>query len=71
MSTIYYTPQEIAKKFKVSPQAVYVWVKEGKLKATKLGGRTIRISQENLDAFILAGESTVSVPSLIPSSVQP
>lgn len=47
----YFTPQEVADKFKVKKRTVYLWVKEGKLKAVKFG-RLLRISREALEEFV-------------------
>ncbi len=47
----YYTPEEIARKFKVKKSTVYFWVREGKLEAIRLGS-LIRISEESLQKFI-------------------
>lgn len=46
-----YTVQEIAKHFRVSRQAIYDWIKEGKLGAIRLGDR-VRIPESALRAFI-------------------
>ncbi len=47
----YYTPEEISKTFNVKKATVYLWVREGKLKAIRLGN-LIRISEEALQKFI-------------------
>ena len=47
----YYTPEEIARKFKVKKSTVYFWVREGKLEAIRLGS-LIRIPEEALRKFI-------------------
>jgi len=39
----YYTVMEVANKYRVSKQAVFKWISEGKLKADKIAGTTIRI----------------------------
>lgn len=46
-----FTPQEVAEKLKVTPRAVYKWLKEGKLKGLKAGDLW-RIPQSSLDAFL-------------------
>ncbi len=51
MQEEYFTVAEIAERFKVSRQAVYDWIKEGKLKAIKVGNRT-RISRSAIEDFI-------------------
>ncbi|MEG6567732.1 helix-turn-helix domain-containing protein [Thermoanaerobacterium saccharolyticum] len=50
----YYTPQEIAEKFKVKINTVYKWIREGKLKAVKVGDLW-RISETELKRFIEDG----------------
>lgn len=47
----YLTVQEIAEKYKVTPAAVHKWIKEGKLKAIKLG-RVWRIPESALREFL-------------------
>lgn len=46
-----YTVQEIAQHFRVSRQAIYDWIKEGKLGAIRLGDR-VRVPESALTAFI-------------------
>ena len=47
----YYSPEEIGEQFNVKPGTVRKWIREGKLKALKLGG-LYRVSEENLQKFI-------------------
>ncbi len=47
----YYTPEEVANKFKVKKSTVYFWVREGKLRAVKLGS-LIRIPEAALNDFL-------------------
>lgn len=61
MQTTYYTPEEVAEFFKVSSSAVYKWIHEGKLGATKLGRRAVRISQQHLDDFVSARDQPAIV----------
>ena len=42
-----YTPQEVADKFRVTLRTVYQWIKDGKLKAIKVG-TLWRISKDSL-----------------------
>ena len=51
MDEEYFTVKEIAEHLKVSRQAVYDWIYEGRLKAVKVGNRT-RIPKSGLEAFI-------------------
>lgn len=48
----YYTTEEIAELLKVTPESVRRWVRSGQLVSVKLGGKFIRVSQEDLDRFI-------------------
>jgi len=50
-----YSPIEVAKLVGVSRRTVYRWVSEGKLRAVKAGERMLRISSEDLQAFIAKG----------------
>jgi len=47
----YYTPQEIANKLKIDIRTVYRWIKEGSLKAVKIG-RFWRISESELKRLL-------------------
>lgn len=47
----YYSPEDIAKHFNVKPDSVRKWIREGKLKAIKLG-RIWRIPEVALQEFI-------------------
>lgn len=47
----YYTPQEIADRLKVNKMTVYKWIREGKLKAVKIGDLW-RIAESELERFI-------------------
>lgn len=46
-----YTVKEISDHFHVSRQAVYDWIKEGKLRAIRLGER-VRVPESALKSFI-------------------
>ena len=50
MADNYYKVSEVAKKFNVTPQAVYKWINEGKLRAVKVGEST-RIRSDDLADF--------------------
>jgi excisionase family DNA binding protein len=51
MEEEYFTPQEIAKRFKVTVTAVYNWIDRGQLFAIKLG-ESVRVPKSALEAFI-------------------
>jgi excisionase family DNA binding protein len=52
-----YTVKEISEHFRVSRQAVYEWINDGKLRAIKLGER-VRIPESALKAFIQSATPT-------------
>lgn len=47
----YYSPEQIAEQYSLNPATVRKWLREGKLKAIKMGGLW-RISEEALQEFI-------------------
>jgi excisionase family DNA binding protein len=53
----YYTVAELVAKFKVTKQAVHMWIKDGKLEAIRLG-RAVRIPAKSVEQFIQRGEDT-------------
>lgn len=63
MSDQYYKPEEVARLLKVTLQAVDSWIKEGTLKAVKVG-RITRIPRDALERFIqpMRGGEGESVP---------
>ncbi|MDA8336472.1 MAG: helix-turn-helix domain-containing protein [Peptococcaceae bacterium] len=50
-----FTPKEIADNYKVTTAAVSKWIKEGKLRAIRLG-KVWRIPESALAEFIQAGQ---------------
>lgn len=48
----FYTTEEVANILKVDPESVRRYVRRGKLRAVKLGGKFIRIDKADLDKFI-------------------
>jgi len=48
----FYTTDDVAKMLKIDPESVRRYVRSGKLRAMKLGGRFIRIEKIDLDRFI-------------------
>jgi len=53
MATAYelLTTKEVADRFRVTTETVRDWVKLGKLPAQRLGWRTLRFTEEDLEAF--------------------
>ncbi len=47
----YFSPQQISDKFNVKARTVYAWIRQGRLKAIKLGDLW-RIPQSALEEFI-------------------
>ena len=47
----YYSPEEIAEHYSLKPATVRKWIREGKLKAVKLG-HLWRVPEEALQEFI-------------------
>jgi excisionase family DNA binding protein len=48
----YYTVDEAAVKLRFTAHTIYEFIKQGRLKATRLGKRALRISEENIESFI-------------------
>lgn len=57
--TTYYTPEEVADILKVRKHTVWNWLREGRLKGTKINGKIWRITDKDLEAFINKDESEV------------
>jgi len=51
----YYSPEEVGEQFNVKPATIRKWIRDGKLKALKLG-RLWRITEEELNRFINASQ---------------
>ncbi len=51
MDTEYLTPKEIAEQLRVTDQAVYKWIREGKLEGMRFG-RAVRIPRGSVEKFI-------------------
>jgi excisionase family DNA binding protein len=51
MAEEYLTVEEVAQRLKVTKQAIYNWINEGKLRAVK-AGRSTRIPVSAVDAFL-------------------
>lgn len=48
-----YSIDKVAQCLNVEEQTVRKWIKEGKLPSLKLAGTTLRVSEKNLEKFIL------------------
>ena len=53
MSVKTYTAQEVADMLKVHINTIRSWIKSGKLNAMKLSDRLYRVSEEELNEFLL------------------
>lgn len=49
---LYYTVKEVAELLSVHEKSVYRWTDRGHLKCVVVAGRTLRISQQQLDDFL-------------------
>lgn len=66
MEEEFFTPAEVAEKFKVTKQAVYKWMKEGKLDYEVVGSDR-RITATAIAAFLRAGKEAEAQKRLTPS----
>jgi excisionase family DNA binding protein len=44
-----FRPGEVARLLDISPSTVYLWIEVGKIEATRLAGRTLRIPREEIE----------------------
>lgn len=51
MGETYYTPKEVADTFGVKVITVWDWIRKGKLRALRLGGRLYRLTDNQIEAF--------------------
>lgn len=56
-ATALYTPNQVADRFKVDRETVYEWIYARKLFAYKIGSKSIRISEAQLQKFLGNPES--------------
>lgn len=63
MEPEFYKVAEVARVFEVTPQAVYKWISEGKVKAIDLNGRK-RIARNEVERMRRNGLETKSEPQL-------
>ena len=70
MSEEYLTVREVAERLKVTRQAVYNWIADGRLVSVKLG-RSVRITERALQVFLQRGIRDENAPpnsaTLIPA----
>ena len=50
-TTRLYTPAEVADRYKVKLDTVWAWIRKGKLRATRIGGKCYRIREDDLTEF--------------------
>lgn len=48
-----YRVSEVAAELRVTPSAVYQWIKAGKIAPVRIGSKIVRISKEELSNFLL------------------
>ncbi len=57
MDTEYMTPKEVADWLKVTDQAVYKWIREGRLDSYRFG-RAVRVPRESVEQFVRESRTT-------------
>ena len=53
----YFSVTDVSKLLKISRYTLRLWLREGKIKGTKIGGDTWRISSDDLNEFIEEGKN--------------
>ena len=56
MADKFYTPDELAALLKVTRQAIYNWIQQGRMEAVRIG-RTVRIPGEEVERLLREGRS--------------
>lgn len=56
MVDAFYTPDELAAMLKVTRQAVYNWIQQGRMEVVRIG-RTVRIPGEEVERLLREGRS--------------
>ena len=56
MADTFYTPDELAAMLKVTRQAIYNWIQQGRMEAVRIG-RTVRIPREEVERLLREGRS--------------
>jgi excisionase family DNA binding protein len=54
MANMFYTPGELATMLKVTRQAVYNWIAQGRIEVERIG-RTVRIPHEEVERLLREG----------------
>ncbi|KJR41913.1 Excisionase/Xis, DNA-binding domain protein [Candidatus Magnetoovum chiemensis] len=47
-----FCPKEAAEFLRVSRRTLYDWIQQGRLQASRLSGKTVRIHRDDLTAFL-------------------
>ena len=56
MPDTFYTPDELASMLKVTRQAIYNWIQQGRIEAVRIG-RTVRIPGAEVDRLLREGRT--------------
>ena len=56
MADKFYTPDELAALLKVTRQAIYNWIQQGRMEAVRIG-RTVRIPADEVERLLREGRS--------------
>ncbi|OIO46638.1 MAG: hypothetical protein AUJ31_01300 [Parcubacteria group bacterium CG1_02_39_15] len=51
-NSIFFTPQEVANRLRISRATIWRYIREKKIKVIKFTKRTYRISEKDLNAFL-------------------
>ena len=54
MADTFYTPDELAAMLKVTRQAIYSWIKQGRMESVRIG-RTVRIPGAEVERLLREG----------------
>jgi excisionase family DNA binding protein len=57
------TSAEVCARFRISTQSLTAWVRDGHLRAYKLGPRTYRYSASEIEAFVASTATDREVPA--------
>ena len=56
MADMFYTPEELAAMLKVTRQAIYSWIQQGRIEAVRIG-RTVRIPGAEVERLLREGRT--------------